>query len=74
MHAAVDILGRDGLRNAALRIDGPVRIAVSKLAFRVAHGLASATELVHLALPLLRTLLAEALLAQLLHQLVELIA
>src|SRR5215472_12824245 len=49
----------------ALGIDRAVRIAFSELAFRLAHGVAGATELIHLALPLLA--LAEALLAQLLH-------
>src|SRR5215471_19640496 len=57
---------------AALGIDRAVRVAFAELAFRLAHGVARATELIHLALPLLA--LAEALLAQLLHQLLELIA
>src|SRR5262249_35567099 len=57
---------------AALGIDRAVRVAFAELAFRLAHGVAGATELIHLALPLLA--LAEALLAQLLHQLLELIA
>src|SRR5205823_9064065 len=57
---------------AALRVDRAVRVAFSQLAFRLAHGVAGATELIHLALPLLA--LAEALLAQLLHQLLKLIA
>src|SRR5258708_30779426 len=57
---------------AALRGDGAVRVAFSQLPFRIAHGIAGAAELIHLALPLLT--LAQALLAQLLHQLLELIA
>src|SRR2546430_9430608 len=57
---------------AALRIDRAVRVAFSELAFRIAHGVAGAAELIHFALPLLA--LAEPLLAQLLHQLLELIA
>src|SRR5262249_8907544 len=57
---------------AALGIDRAVRVAFSELAFRLAHGVAGAAELIHLALPLLT--LAEALLAQLLHQFLELIA
>src|SRR5215472_3005276 len=57
---------------AALGIDRAVRVTFAELAFRLAHGIAGATELIHLALPLLA--LAEALLAQLLHQLLELIA
>src|SRR5262245_46001642 len=57
---------------AALGIDRAVRVAFSELAFRLAHGVAGATELIHLALSLLA--LAEALLAQLLHQFLELIA
>src|SRR5262249_57018206 len=57
---------------AALGIDRPVRVAFSKLTFRLAHGVAGAAELIHLALPLLA--LAEALLAQLPHQFLELIA
>src|SRR5262245_1932014 len=57
---------------AALGIDRAVRVAFSELALRLAHGVAGATELIHLALPLLA--LAEALLAQLLHQFLELIA
>src|SRR5262249_35903042 len=57
---------------AALGIDRTVRVAFSKLTFRLAHGVAGAAELIHLALPLLA--LAEALLAQLLHQFLELIA
>src|SRR5262249_58649305 len=57
---------------AALGIDRPVRVACSKLTFRLAHGIAGAAELIHLALPLLA--LAEALLAQLLQQFLELIA
>src|SRR5215467_5333812 len=52
---------------AALGIDRAVRVAFSKLTFRLAHGVAGAAELIHLALPSLA--LAEALLAQLLHQL-----
>src|SRR5262249_37629219 len=60
------------LERAALRVDGAVGIALAELAFGIAHGLAGAAELIHLALPLLA--LAEALLAQLLHQLLELIA
>src|SRR5262249_4180946 len=57
---------------AALGIDRTVRVAFSELTFRLAHGIAGAAELIHLALPLLA--LAEALLAQLLHQFLELIA
>src|SRR5262249_23502068 len=57
---------------AALGIDRAVRVALAELAFRLAHGVAGATELIHLPLPLLA--LAKALLAQLLHQLLELIA
>src|SRR5215813_14996432 len=57
---------------AALGIDRAVCVAFAELAFRLAHRVAGATELIHLALPLLA--LAEALLAQLLHQLLELIA
>src|SRR5262249_3140060 len=57
---------------AALRVDRAIRVASSELAFCLAHGIAGAAELIHLALPLLT--LAEALLAQLLHQLLELIA
>src|SRR4029453_434997 len=57
---------------AALRVDRAVRVAFSELAFRIAHGVAGAAELTHFALPLLA--LAEPLLAQLLHQLLELIA
>src|SRR4029077_12856925 len=57
---------------AALGIDRAIRIAFSELAFCLAHGIAGAPELIHLALPLLT--LAEALLAQLLHQFLELIA
>jgi hypothetical protein len=57
---------------AALGIDRAVRVAFAELAFRLAHGVAGATELIHLAQPLLA--LAEALLAQFLHQLLELIA
>src|SRR5215831_387121 len=57
---------------AALRVDRAVRVAFSKLAFCIAHGVTGAAELIHLALPLLA--LAQALLAQLLHQLLELIA
>src|SRR6516162_3379063 len=57
---------------AALGIDRAVRVAFSKLTFRLPHGVAGAAELIHLALPLLA--LAEALLAQLLHQFLELIA
>src|SRR6266446_6715277 len=56
----------------ALGIDRAVRVAFSKLTFRLSHGVAGAAELIHLALPLLA--LAEALLAQLLHQFLELIA
>src|SRR5262249_27730725 len=57
---------------AALGIDRTARVAFSKLTFRLAHGVAGAAELIHLALPLLA--LTEALLAQLLHQFLELIA
>src|SRR5262249_54351597 len=57
---------------AALGIDRAVRVTFSKLTFRLAHGVAGAAELIHLALPLLA--LAEALLAQLLHHLLELLA
>src|SRR5262249_6597981 len=57
---------------AALGIDRAVRVAFSKLTFHLAHGVAGAAELIHLAPPLLA--LAEALLAQLLHQFLELIA
>src|SRR5215469_10279216 len=57
---------------AALGIDRTVRVAFSKLTFRVTHGFAGTAELIHLALPLLA--LAEALLAQFLHQFLELIA
>src|SRR5262249_22666986 len=57
---------------AALGIDRAVRVAFSQLTFRLAHGVAGAAELIHLALPLLA--LAEALLAQLLQQFLELIA
>src|SRR6476646_874667 len=57
---------------AALGIDRAVRVAFSKLTFRVTHGLAGTAELIHLALPLLA--LADALLAHLLHQCLELIA
>src|SRR3984893_17530762 len=59
-------------QRAALGIDRAVRVAFSKLTFRIAHGVAGAAELIHFALPLLT--LAEALLAQLLHQFLELIA
>src|SRR5262249_26862128 len=57
---------------ATLGIDRAVRVAFSELTFRLAHCVAGTAELIHLALPLLA--LAEALLAQLLHQFLELIA
>src|SRR5712692_9346731 len=60
------------LERAALRVDGAVGVALADLALGLAHGFARRAELIHLALPLLP--LAEALLAQLLHQLVEPIA
>src|SRR5262245_23868343 len=64
------------LERAALRIDRAVGVALAELAFRIAHGLARAAELIHLALALALPLLvlAEALLAQLLHQLAQLVA
>src|SRR4029450_13733879 len=52
----------------ALGIDRAVRVAFSELTFRLAHGVTGAAELIHLALPLLA--LAEAPLAQLLHELI----
>src|SRR5262249_3755451 len=66
------------LERTALRIDGTVGVALAELALRVAHGLAGLPELLaHVALALLPLLprlltglLAEAALAQLLHQLV----
>jgi hypothetical protein len=63
---------RENLDRAALRVDGAVGIALSELAFGITHGVAGAAGLIHLALALLA--LAEALLAQFLHQLLELIA
>src|SRR4029453_13351539 len=64
------------LERAALRIDRAVGVAFAELAFGIAHGLAGAAELIHLALTLALPLLvlAEALLAQLLHQLAQLLA
>src|SRR5262249_49617041 len=70
------------LKRTALRIHGTVGIALPELTLRVAHGLAGLPELLaHIALALLALLaglltglLPEAALAQLLHQLVELIA
>src|SRR5262245_108670 len=47
-----------GVERAALGIDGALGIAVAERAFGVAHGLAGAAELVHLALAGLLTLLA----------------
>src|SRR6185503_10414585 len=61
-----------GFERAALRIDGAVCVALAELALGIAHGFARAAELIHLALTLLA--LAEALLAQLFHQLLELVA
>src|SRR5262249_37441977 len=55
------------LQRPALGVDGAVGITLAELAFRLTHGLAGAAELIHLAL-------AEAALAQFLHQLLELIA
>ena len=74
MHRLGEVLRATAQRfeRAALRVDRVVRVAFSELTFRLAHGVAGATELIHLALPLLA--LAEALLAQLLHQFLELIA
>jgi hypothetical protein len=74
LHGLGEILRAAAQRfeGAALRIDGAVRIAISQLSFRFAHGLAGAAELIHLALPLLT--LAKAMLAQLLHELFELVA
>jgi hypothetical protein len=70
------------IESAALRIHGAVRIALSELALRLAHGFTGFAELVSLALPLLLPLallalprlLTHAALAHLLEQFLELIA
>ena len=63
---------RRSVERAALGIDGAVGIALAEPAFGLAHGIAGLAERVLLALTLLA--LAEATLAQFLHQLLELIA
>src|SRR6476646_8831831 len=74
LHRLGKVLGApaQGFERAALRVDGAVCVALTELALGVAHGFARAPELIHFALTLLA--LAEALLAQLFHQLLELVA
>src|SRR6516162_3614836 len=54
LHRLGEVLRRGAkLRAATLGIDRAIRVAFSKLTFRLAHGFAGAAELIHLALPLL---------------------